>query len=228
MNLVVATYNTHEGVGLDRRFDPDRIARVIGELQADVIALQELDFRRDAHMLDILRDATGFHAISQQTFARRNGGFGNGLLSRFPFVDSVEIDLGVGPREPRGALVATFDLDRQRIRVVSTHLGLRSDERNAQATRLVAELDSVHDGPTVLAGDINDWGFSRRAVRTLQHRFGTPPAPRTFPSPLPLFALDRIWATPPMRVLDVATHRSALARMASDHLPLIATLRLEP
>ena len=73
MRITIATYNTHGGIGMDRRFDPQRIATVIGELDADLIALQELEFHSHANMLEILRDRIGFHAVAQRTFARADG-----------------------------------------------------------------------------------------------------------------------------------------------------------
>ena len=181
MRLIVATYNTHGGIGIDRRFDPQRIADVIGELNADVIALQELEFHAHANMLDILRERTGFHAIAQRTFAREHGAFGNGLLSRWPMHGSTPIDLSLPGREPRGAIDATIDCDGTPLRVVATHLGLRPAERAEQARRLV-EAVGRDARPTLLAGDINEWLMPRRALRALHAHFGESPARATFPS----------------------------------------------
>jgi endonuclease/exonuclease/phosphatase family metal-dependent hydrolase len=225
MRLIVATYNTHGGVGIDRRFDPQRIADVIGELNADAIALQELEFHAHANMLEILRERSGFHALAQRTFARAHGAFGNGLLSRFPIVASTLIDLSLPGREPRGAIDATIDFNGTPLRIVATHLGLRVGERAEQAKRLVAAIGhSAH--PTLLAGDINEWLMPRRALRALHAHFGESPARATFPAPAPMLALDRIWTFPASMIRRVYVHRSRLARRASDHLPLVAELEL--
>ncbi len=227
MRLTLATYNTHGGIGMDRRFDPQRIADVVLELNADIIALQELEFRMHADMLDILRDRTGFHAIAQRTVARENGAFGNGLLSRWPIVTSAMIDLSVPGREPRGAIDATIDCEGPRLRVVATHFGLRRAERVEQARRLVSAI-ATSTPPTVLAGDINEWLMPRRALHVLHAHFGETPARATFPSLAPLLALDRIWTSPQSLLRSAHVNRSALARRASDHLPLVAELALPP
>ena len=227
MRLTVATYNTHSGIGTDRRFDPQRIADVVEELNADVIALQELEFHAHANMLDILRERTGFHAVAQRTFARDNGAFGNGLLSRWPIATSTTIDLSLPGREARGAIDATIDCNGARLRVVVTHLGLRRGERDEQAHRLIAAIGKGVQ-PTLLAGDINEWLMPRRALRTLHTHFGESRARATFPSAAPLLALDRIWTSPPSLLRQVRVHRSRLARRASDHLPLIAEVQLFP
>jgi endonuclease/exonuclease/phosphatase family metal-dependent hydrolase len=225
MRLTVATYNTHGGIGIDRRFDPQRIADVIEELKADVIALQELEFHAHANMLDILSERTGLHAIAQRTFARDDGAFGNGLLSRLPILTSTTIDLSVPGREPRGAIDATIDCNGMPLRIVVTHLGLRKAERAEQARRLVAAL-ATDPRATVLAGDINEWLMPRRALSALHAHFGESPACATFPSAAPLIALDRIWTSPAALLRRVRVHRSRLAQRASDHLPLIAELEL--
>jgi endonuclease/exonuclease/phosphatase family metal-dependent hydrolase len=225
MRLIVATYNVHGGIGIDRRFDPQRIADVIGEMNADVIALQELEFHAHANMLDVLRERSGFHAVEQRTFARKNGAFGNGLLSRFPVAASALIDLSLPDREPRGAIDATIDCNGTPLRIVATHLGLRPAERAEQARRLVAAI-ATGKQPTLLAGDINEWLMPRRALRALHAHFGESPARATFPAPAPMLALDRIWTSPASLLRRVYTHRSPLARRASDHLPLVAELDL--
>lgn len=225
MRLTVATYNTHSGIGMDRRFDPQRIAEVVLELNADVIALQELEFHAHANMLEILRERTGLHAVAQRTFARENGAFGNGLLSRCAITASAMIDLSLPDREPRGAIDATIDCDGLPLRVIATHLGLRPAERAEQSRRLTAAVGNGAQ-PTLLAGDINEWLMPRRALRALHAHFGESPARATFPSFAPMIALDRVWTSPASLLRRVHAHRSALARRASDHLPLVAELEL--
>ncbi|HEY0233028.1 MAG TPA: endonuclease/exonuclease/phosphatase family protein [Dokdonella sp.] len=225
---VVASYNTHGGVGLDRRYAPQRIAGVLAELGADIVALQELQ-ARDAglDMLALLGDATGYHAIAGPTLRSADGHFGNGLLSRHPIVSTQAIALAVGRREPRGAIDAVIDCDGTHVRVIATHLGLARGERREQVARL---LDAIRSGPvlpTVLLGDLNEWLLRGRALQALQAHFGEAPARATFPSMLPLLALDRIWMAPPHRLRRVRAHRSRLARIASDHLPLLADIHWE-
>jgi endonuclease/exonuclease/phosphatase family metal-dependent hydrolase len=226
---LIATYNTHGGVGLDRRYSPSRIAGVLSELQADVIALQELHSRSArCDMLKHLRERTGYHAIAGPTLLHADSeSFGNGLLSRFPIVSSTHITLAVGRREPRAAIDAVLDCDGIHLRVIATHLGLRSGERREQIARLLDHAGRGASMPTVLLGDINEWLARPRALHALHAHFGEAPARATFPSLLPMLALDRIWMSPASGLRNVRVHRSRLARRASDHLPLLAEIALE-
>jgi endonuclease/exonuclease/phosphatase family metal-dependent hydrolase len=222
---VIVSYNTHGAVGIDRRFAPERIARVLAEIDADIVALQELELRVNGFdMLAFLQRETGFHAIAGPTIRSIDRDFGNGLLTRFPIVSVDQVNLDVARREPRGAIDAVVDCDGAPLRVIATHLGLRPAERREQVRRL---LDIVRAGralPTVLLGDLNEWFLRGRPLRWLHEHFGESPAHATFPSPLPLLALDRIWSSPASLLRRVRVHRSRLAQRASDHLPLVARL----
>ena len=109
------------------------------------------------------------------------------------------------------------------LRIVATHLGLRPVERRLQVRRLLDEFDTPRM-PVVLMGDINEWLVWGRPLRWLTSHFKPAQAPPTFPSRRPVFALDRIWMHPRWRLLRVHAHRSRLARVASDHLPLMARI----
>jgi endonuclease/exonuclease/phosphatase family metal-dependent hydrolase len=225
--LRIATYNVHSGVGVDRRFRPQRIADVINELRADVVALQEVlspvrGFDVHAH----LREATGFHLVTMTTMPLAGGTFGNALLSRWPILDLVEHGLAVGKREPRGALEATLGRDTQELRVIATHLGLRAAERSEQLSRLMEIVKAAPELPTVLAGDFNMTRGRARELRAHAAHLGKHDVLATFPSIAPVLPLDRIFALHGASIVDVAVHRSRRARVASDHLPLIATIEL--
>ena len=225
--LRVATYNVHSGVGVDRRFRPERIAGVIDELGADVVALQEVlspvrGFDVHAH----LRDATGLHLVTMATMQLAGGTFGNAVLSRGPILDLVEHGLAVGNREPRGAIDATIGRDVRELRVIATHLGLRAAERSAQLSRLLEIVKSAPDLPVVLAGDFNMTRGRSRLLRAHAEHLGKHDALATFPSIAPVLPLDRIFALHGASIVDVAVHRSRRARVASDHLPLVATVEL--
>ena len=217
----VATYNIHGGVGIDRRFAPERIARVLKEIGADVVALQEVQTHAHLDTFEYLRAETGMNLIAAPTMKLGDGQFGNALLTRLPVTASTRIDLSLPGREPRVAIDATLDAGGTPLRVIATHLGLRPGERQIQIERL---LDAVRAQPnllTVLVGDLNEWFMSRRALRRLHEHFGEPPAPATFPSLLPLFALDRIWCSPASALHRVRPHRSRVAQLASDHLGVV-------
>lgn len=224
--LRIATWNIHGGVGLDRRFSPDRIARVIAELDADVVALQEFGSRRATFdMRKHLEEAAGARAIVMPTFAKHGSDFGNILLSRFDVGTPTRCDLGIAPREPRNAIDVVVETPAGPLRVIATHLGLRVAERAEQISRLRRALDTPAVLPTVLLGDFNEWRQGGGGLRELDAHFGMARVLRTFPSPCPVIALDRIWVSPASAFVELHVHGSRSARIASDHLPLVATLR---
>jgi endonuclease/exonuclease/phosphatase family metal-dependent hydrolase len=225
MTLTVATYNIHGAIGTDGRFSPKRIAAVLQEINADVIALQEVPLGgpTGTDVLALLREATAFHAVEGPTEDSPRRRYGNAILSRFPIRGTRAIDLSFGSREARGALDADIDCNGSPLRIVATHLGLNPAERREQIRRLLQAFDTDRM-PVILMGDVNEWFVWGRPLRWLVSHFEAAPAPRTFPSRWPVFSLDRIWVRPPHRLLQVNVHKTALSRVASDHLPLIARI----
>ncbi len=225
---LVATYNIHRAVGRDGAADPERVADVLAQIGAHVVALQEV--QRGAagrDLVHILRDRLAAEAVSGATMLRRDAEYGNVLLTRYPVLSVARLDLTVAPREPRGALDVVLDCGGWRLRVLATHLGLLPYERRRQVRRLLAQLDRGEEAPTmptVLMGDLNEWFLWGRPLRWLHAQFRRTPAPPTFPARLPVFALDRLWVRPRTLLDGLAVHASPLARIASDHLPLVATL----
>jgi len=228
LRCTLATYNVHRCIGRDARRDPARTLEVLRELDADVIALQELHWRpREAlHLLAEFGAALGYAWLAGPTFMREDGHYGNALLTRLGVRESARVDLSLPGREPRGALDARLDAGGVGLRVIATHLGLRPGERRAQMRRLLALMRLHASTPLVLMGDLNEWFLWGRPLRWLRRHFGDTPAPSTFPAGWPLFALDRIWVEPRGLLDDIRPHASALARSASDHLPLRAELLL--
>jgi endonuclease/exonuclease/phosphatase family metal-dependent hydrolase len=226
----VASYNIHSCVGLDGRCDPDRVARVIGELEADTVGLQEVysspgGSRARSVQLDHLASATGLQAIAGSTLFRPGGHYGNALLTRRKVLAVRRHDFSIAHREPRGALDVDLEVAGRPLRVFVTHLGLRGAERRQQVKRILEALVSGDpEHPVVVLGDINEWLPLGRCLRWLHERLGRAPSPRTFPAAFPFLSLDRIWVRPCEALVKLEAHRSPLARLASDHLPLKATI----
>lgn len=221
--LTIATYNIHGAVGTDGAFAPVRVANVLLEINADIVALQEVPLGGAGmpNVLKILENTTGFVAVEGYTFSVSGRRYGNAVLSRYPIIATRKIDISFGSREPRGALDADISCHGHPLRVIATHLGLRPAERHDQIRKLLQVFDTDQMA-VVLMGDVNEWFVWGRSLRWLVSHFQAVPAPATFPSRWPIFALDRIWIRPRHRLVHVEVHSSPLSRLASDHLPLIA------
>lgn len=226
----LATYNVHACVGRDRRCDPQRVAAVIDALDADVVALQEFAYPRGTAIDDrapvVLTSLHRYAFALGPTRVRGEDAFGNVLLSRHPIRDVARIDLSRGRREPRGALAATIDTGGCELHVIATHLGLRLHERRVQVRRLLDHIDARRPAMLAVLGDVNDWLPGRSVAHELDRRFGRAARPRTFPSRFPLLPLDRIWIDPRTALRHVEVHDTALARAASDHLPVVAVVEV--
>ncbi len=213
-------------MGRDRRPRPDRIISVIDELGADFVALQEVESIHGAG-LDLLTQLAakgGYKAIAGPTLLRDTGNYGNAVLTRLSVIDSVRLDISEAGREPRGALGLNVDVGSCRLQIVATHLGLNPSERRAQIRRLLRLFPKDSRHPAALLGDLNEWFLWGRPLRWLRAHFSPTPAPATFPARWPLFALDRIWVRPRASLCSLDTHKSPLARVASDHLPVCAVV----
>jgi endonuclease/exonuclease/phosphatase family metal-dependent hydrolase len=237
----IATYNVHKCRGLDGRVRPERIARVLAEIGADLLALQEVLSvplgPPEAHQGQFLAAALGLHLREGIARTLRHGAYGNVVLSRFPLAGGSSHDLTVAGREPRVCLRADAVLGRgRRLHVFNVHLGTSYRERRAQGRKLVAPgvLDAPRlGGPRILLGDFNEWapGLTSRLLRArlqsvdirtyLRRR-------RTYPSVAPLFHLDHIYFEAPLALAALRLHRSRTALVASDHLPLVADFSFEP
>jgi len=230
----VVTYNIHTCVGVDRRYDPGRIAAVLREIDADIACLQEVDARRGtgrhAEQWAYLGEATGCQVVLGAGARDQCGRFGNAILTRFPVLNARSIDLTVGGWEPRGAIDADLLFGDRVLRVIATHFGLRAAERRFQANRLMAALGGSlpphrrEAEAVLLMGDLNEWRGRSGAIRAFDRQLGPSAAERTFPSWMPVLALDRIYADGPAVLRDIEVCRSPLARLASDHLPLVGNL----
>lgn len=229
---LIASYNVHKCVGMDKRFDPDRTAAVIGEIGADVIALQEADqrFGDRAGLIDLsrLERECGLLPVPVAGGSKTHGWHGNLLLFRQGTVRDVH-RIRLPSVEPRGALVVDVDLDVGPLRIVAAHLGLLRRSRARQAAAILRAVSARGERPTLLLGDLNEWRLgARSSLLHFEPAFGplTVALP-SFPSRFPLFALDRILANPHDLIAGIEVHDTPLARIASDHLPIKARIDLE-
>ncbi|MEX2220570.1 MAG: endonuclease/exonuclease/phosphatase family protein [Candidatus Rokuibacteriota bacterium] len=225
MNFTVASYNIHKCAGLDRRVDLDRIADVLEEIDADLVGLQEV-YRPQALSL---AERLGVQVAMGPTRERNGLPYGNAVLTRLAIRGSRTFDLSRPDREPRGGIRLDLEMADGLLHVFNVHFGLKIRERAEQVRMLVRE-HILHDeltGPRIVVGDLNEW-FPGAVGRTLRRELAGPRTRRTHPAPLPLFALDRIYWDRGLGADGFHVHRSRLARVASDHLPVVARLRLVP
>lgn len=226
--LRIATYNVHRCIGTDGRHDPHRVAEVLRELDADVVSLQEVTKRaggpRDLDQLQILAAATDLQPVEGPTLQIERGHAGNAILSRLEILDVRRFDLTVQPHEPRGAIDVDLLHGGERIRVITTHLGLRQFERRKQLASLGEIVARDPDATTIVLGDLNAWWRPGEVARALGSGFAAPRTP-TFPSWWPLLPLDRVLVRPEHALLDLRAHVSPGSYVASDHLPVEAIVR---
>jgi len=234
----VVTYNVHRCRGLDRRVRPARIVQVLREVDADVIALQEVHCVAGGLGEDdqarFIAEALGYDHRFGANRALRGGAYGNVVLSRLPLGHSHNHDISIAGREQRGCLRVDVDVGGTVLHVYNVHLGTSYFERRRQARRLL-DTDILHDhdaaGPRILLGDFNEWlrGLCSRLL-TAHFRSADDRVPlrrnRTFPAILPLVHLDHVYYDDDLELRRAALHRSRTARIASDHLPLWADFAL--
>ena len=230
MQLTFASYNIHKAVGMDRRGDPDRIIAVVRELDADVIALQEVD-RRIGERASVLSraalDDTPWKAVELARRPRSLGWHGNALLVRreFEVLEAEPFDLPT--LEPRGAVRADLDCRGRHVRVFGTHLDLSGLRRRDQIKAILGHHGRCErDCPTVLMGDFNQWRARSGAMREFGEGWRMLDPGRSFPSRRPVARFDRILASHHWDRDESGVHHSALSALASDHLPVWARLRM--
>ena len=235
VDLRIATYNIHRGRGMDRRVMPGRIADVLREIDADVIALQEVIGAgpEGAGQAEAIGAALGMGWIMAPVRHLRRHLFGNVVLSRFPILNHAQYDLSWRTCEPRGCQRADLELGSGRVlHVYNVHLGTAVLERRYQAPRLAS---FVHDhrvtGPKIILGDFNEWmrGLATQTLSSLFQSIDLQPhlrRRRTYPGIFPVLHLDHIYYEGQVEVRSVELPRTRRALIASDHLPLVANLTI--
>jgi endonuclease/exonuclease/phosphatase family metal-dependent hydrolase len=229
VRLDVATYNVHRWTGLNGRRAPDpaRAGFVISELDADVIALQEV-LRPDGEEcpLTAIADALGMYLTFAVTRQHRRGQLGNAVLSRFPMTAISVIDISFSKIERRGALAVQFNSAAGHLGIVATHLSLVDRTRRRQVKSLLRH-PQIQAGPAVLLGDMNAWRQCKatQELDDVLSRHHNRDWPATFPAAAPVLALDRVY-THRAKLLSVESHDTPASRRASDHLPVVARIEL--
>lgn len=236
----VLSYNIHKGIGgRDRRYQLDRILAVLDHEKPDIVCLQEVDRNVRRSKFDNQPDVIAEHLravgkLFQFTHPVAGGGYGNLLLSRWAFLEEHVLSLTLRRCKVRGAQWAVIATPVGDLRVVNWHLGLRERERHWQVRRLLEHhtfrgLDHL---PTLIIGDTNDWRNTLAAgpfaIHGYQHVTAPPSRFRSFPAYWPMGSLDKAFARGPLRIEHAHVSRRIPATTASDHLPLVIDLEIDP
>lgn len=242
----ILTYNVHRCLGGDRKLSPSRIAEVIASQAADIVVLQELDIgRKRSGRVDqagLIAQELGMRLHFYSALRVLEEQYGDAILTPHASRAIHAADLPGSRRPPnlerRGALWAEIEIGGARLQVINTHLGLLAHERRAQVDALFGPDWLGHPScvdPLILAGDMNAVPRSR-AYRQLVSRLtdaqrvpGANFRPSaTFPSMMPLLRLDHVMVSKSIRVTRTEVVRTPLARLASDHLPLVVDFDIVP
>jgi endonuclease/exonuclease/phosphatase family metal-dependent hydrolase len=233
-HLRIVTYNVHRCQGLDRRTRPDRIADVLRDLNADVIALQEVLGATPSSEGQVAQigAALGMGSVMAPTRTYRGVPFGNAVLSRRPIRAHTQHDLSWQHREPRTAQRVDIDLGDGLLHLFNVHFGTALMERQVQATALVdLVLDPHLTGVRIVLGDFNEWarGLATDILASHLHSLDVSahlPRRRTYPAVLPVLHLDHLYYEGRVSVDHVLIPRDRTALLASDHLPLAVDLQI--
>ncbi len=239
--LRVVTYNIHKCVGLDRMRRPERIVKVLREIDADVIGLQEVvsiqKKKIEADQVRYIAAALAMEYHMRITRTYRGGVSGNMLLSRFPFLSARSFGLNRPDRKERACLHADLEVTKNLIlHIYNAHFGISLRERKYQALNMMRELMldlKRQKGTRILLGDFNDW-TRRLPTRLFSSHFSGEdimrklPKRSTYPGILPFMHLDHIYYDMELVLEKVRLHRSRTALIASDHLPLVADFIMYP
>jgi endonuclease/exonuclease/phosphatase family metal-dependent hydrolase len=236
------TYNVHACKGRDKVIAPQRIAEVIASAAPDIVALQELDVRRRrsdrCDQADVIARELGMNFHFAPAMRVMEEEFGDAVLTALPMrlikvgaLPSIRFPVRL---EPRGALWAEVCLGEARLQMLTTHLGLVRRERRMQA-EMLSGLDWLSNvqcaDPAILAGDFNFLSRSRAYAHVTSRlhdaqRLVPGPHHPTFPSRYPRFRIDYVFVSHSIHVERLETLRTDASRIASDHLPVIADLRI--
>jgi endonuclease/exonuclease/phosphatase family metal-dependent hydrolase len=229
--IKVASYNIHKGVGTDRKRDPARILKVLEEIDADIVALQEADLRfgTRASVLPpfLIENHTDYTAVPLDVQHDSMGWHGNAILVK----DSVTVEhhdiIHIPCLEPRGVVTATLEIGGASISIFGMHLDLSGLWRVRQARTIAALAEEAREHrPTVLMGDLNEWRTQAGCFREFSRNFSILDTGPSFHAARPVGRLDRIMHCERLTAKDCGVHRSALATIASDHLPVWAEFTL--
>jgi endonuclease/exonuclease/phosphatase family metal-dependent hydrolase len=229
-SIRVASYNIHKAVGTDMRRSPERILEVLAEIDADVVALQEVDRRHGLRPstipMRLLDSHSAYKAVPLNIRDDSMGWHGNAILARKDAQIGAHSTVHIPCLEPRGAVMAEVQTAGKRLRLFGMHLDLSGLWRRRQARSVIHAAAAGEALPTVLMGDLNEWSPDRGCLADFARHYSFAPCGRSFHARRPIARLDRIMYCDRLTLVGCGVHESASARRASDHLPIWAEFEL--
>ena len=233
--MKIVTYNVHKCRGMDGRTHVRRVARVLKQIDGDIVALQEVFASEEGRQsqVEIIAAELGFHVVFGRTRYLKNRPYGNAILSRWPILSSSRFHLPWTRREQRGCLRADIETPLGIIHAFNIHMGTSYFERRHQIRSFVKQEFVLNElaGPRVLVGDFNEW-VNGLTTKVLQENFESlnmaqhTRRKRSYPGILPFLHLDHIYFEKPLQVEMAELVRNRKTMLASDHLPLVARFAL--
>lgn len=243
--LRIASYNIHKGFShFNQRMVIHDLRERLRALDADIVFLQEVQGSHLGHaqrwqqwpvapQYEFLADQVWSEYAYGKNAVYDQGHHGNAILSRYPIMQSENLDISAHAFESRGLLHVVIDVPKidHPVHVFCVHLALFEHSRRQQLAMLRRRvLESVpKSAPLIIAGDFNDWrGHAGREfardlglVETFVAMHGK--AARSFPARMPMLSLDRIY------VRGWQVHQAEVLKgidgwHRSDHAVLMATL----
>lgn len=225
----VASYNIRKAIGTDRRRNPERILTVLGEIDADVVVLQEADRRFGPRISAIPRSLldhrSDYKPVPLNVHGDSIGWHGNAILVRKSAEVRMSDILHLPYLEPRGAVVAELTIGETSLRLFGMHLDLSGLWRRRQAAAVLHAHLNALEMPTIATGDLNEWSTARGCLADFARHFEFAPCGRSYHAARPVAQLDRIMYCGKLTLIDCGVHASPTARTASDHLPVWADFR---
>lgn len=226
MSIRLASYNLHKCKGTDGRHDPGRVIDVVNALDADVVALQEVDFRLgdrpEALPRGMVERDTDHDALDLALSPVSLGWHGQTLLVRSALRVRDVARIELPGLEPRGAVMTELETaSGSPLRVVGVHLGLIRRYRLRQMQAIRMALAQRKAMPTAIIGDYNEWS-DVRGMEPLTDDFVVHAPGRSYRANRQIARLDRMALDEKLELRDAGVYEMPLARLASDHLPIWA------
>jgi endonuclease/exonuclease/phosphatase family metal-dependent hydrolase len=218
--LKILTYNVRNCKGLDDVTDYERVAKIISRIDADFVALQELDSvterSKKVDVLKELTEKTGMFSVYRASISFQGGKYGIGILTREKPLRTESVPLP-GSEEKRSLLM----VEMKDVVICCTHFSLSPDDR-MKSVGIINQLMLKYTKPVILAGDLNAEPDSPEMVKLEEGwKILNNTVVPTIPAYKPVNCIDFVMAFKSKKYrFDVIDRKVEKEPVASDHLPV--------